>query len=634
MIDYRIFHHQSRQFPARQGVGDFHHADFQQTGRVKRVIIMKDQNDASIHISIRKISIELALTLIIFFTVLGVVCSFTGVDNSYQHIALSEDPHITCQITRTNGRVETYHQMTFPAMYKGDRLTVTIPPMGKYGFDGAALIFDIYHCRVSVFSGSEVVYRQEDPAEGRLIGRRIYTVSLPDNYQDRPITIHAVMDEGGSVSIIHNLRIVRDTQSVYALQVGKTPVVFLLLSLLIGDLFLICLSITVSVRNRHISSLFFITLFCASMICWFMGYENLYMAFLNNSDFAANIEYAGICLAAAPLQAYMALEISGKHFRIISAAMSIFSFIIFGAATGLNYADNHITYVDFMPLVRTFLIFCFIINIAGVILDIRSRRTDRHILHIGFILAMSIGLAELLRFYLASRWVAQYAFLYNSLTPIALIVLMVSILLYYGTRLASNSLIRIERTSLERLAYIDQLTGAPNRSSCYREIDLMKSRKIKDFVFVFIDINFLKLTNDTWGHEKGDELIRTASSLLKKYFSDDGFYGRWGGDEFIACHFGSADETRAIMDQISEDINAVNASGKFDFSMSESWGFGVSTSAEPLTPEEAINRADEEMYTVKAMVHARREDAEAMTAQNGKSRPSNPARPGLGTING
>lgn len=88
------------------------------------------------------------------------------------------------------------------------------------------------------------------------------------------------------------------------------------------------------------------------------------------------------------------------------------------------------------------------------------------------------------------------------------------------------------------------------------------------------------------------------------------------------------------MDQISEDIKAVNASGKFDFSMSESWGFGVSTSAEPLTPEEAINRADEEMYTVKAMVHARREDAEAMTTQNGKSRPSNPARPGPGTING
>ncbi len=600
-------------------------------GRIE--IIMKEQNDTSFHISIRKIAVELAITLIIFFTVLFFACRSVSVSNTYQHITLADETDITCQITRTSGQVETYHQLTFPAMYYGDRLTITIPPLGKYGFDEAALIFDIYHCRVKVFSGSEVVYRQEDPAEGMLIGRRTYMVSLPDNYQNQPITITAVMDEGGSVSIVHDLRIVKNTMGIYALQVGKTPLVLLLLALLVGDIFLIGLSISVSVHDRHVSGLLFITLFCASMICWFMGYENLYMTFLDNGDFAANLEYAGLCLAAAPLQAYMAVEISEKRFRIISAVMSAFSFIIFGIATGLNYANNHITYVDFMPFIRTFLIFCYLFNIAGVIIDTKNRRTDRHILHLGFSLTMTIGLAELMRFYLSDRWGAQYPFLHHSLTPAALIVLMVSILLYYGMRIASNSLIRIERNSLERLAYIDQLTGAPNRSSCYREIDLLKNSGRRDFVFVFIDINFLKLTNDTWGHEKGDELIRTAGNLLKKYFSDDGFYGRWGGDEFIACHFGSFNETSAIMDRISDDIDAVNASGKFDFSMSESWGFGVSTSAEPLTPEEAINRADEAMYTAKAKVHARREDVEAMSAQGGKAHAAGPVLHGLETKN-
>lgn len=41
-----------------------------------------------------------------------------------------------------------------------------------------------------------------------------------------------------------------------------------------------------------------------------------------------------------------------------------------------------------------------------------------------------------------------------------------------------------------------------------------------------------KYINDTFGHERGDEILIKFSKLLKKYFEDD-IICRWGGDEFI-----------------------------------------------------------------------------------------------------
>ena len=52
------------------------------------------------------------------------------------------------------------------------------------------------------------------------------------------------------------------------------------------------------------------------------------------------------------------------------------------------------------------------------------------------------------------------------------------------------------------------------------------------FGILFVDLNGLKLCNDTGGHEMGDELLKNAAKLLKKHFDEYEIY-RSGGDEFV-----------------------------------------------------------------------------------------------------
>ena len=85
-----------------------------------------------------------------------------------------------------------------------------------------------------------------------------------------------------------------------------------------------------------------------------------------------------------------------------------------------------------------------------------------------------------------------------------------------------------------RLAYTDPLTGLGNKNSYSECVDninkQINSKEDLDFAVVVIDINDLKIVNDSYGHEYGDILIQNAASVLKKVWGKDSY--RIGGDEF------------------------------------------------------------------------------------------------------
>ena len=92
-----------------------------------------------------------------------------------------------------------------------------------------------------------------------------------------------------------------------------------------------------------------------------------------------------------------------------------------------------------------------------------------------------------------------------------------------------------ELGSAIKLAYTDSLTGLSNKLAYLKFVESLEtdfhSLGCKDFSVVVLDLNDLKLTNDTLGHEKGDEYLIDASNLICKYFSNSKVY-RIGGDEF------------------------------------------------------------------------------------------------------
>lgn len=88
----------------------------------------------------------------------------------------------------------------------------------------------------------------------------------------------------------------------------------------------------------------------------------------------------------------------------------------------------------------------------------------------------------------------------------------------------------------ERIHYItfhDSLTGLYNRAFLEAEMDRLDTVRQLPVSIILGDLNGLKLVNDTYGHSKGDEMLRTVGEILRSSCRREELLGRWGGDEFV-----------------------------------------------------------------------------------------------------
>jgi len=83
------------------------------------------------------------------------------------------------------------------------------------------------------------------------------------------------------------------------------------------------------------------------------------------------------------------------------------------------------------------------------------------------------------------------------------------------------------------LSYHDSLTSLYNRRYMDESLDHMNISECSNSILIIGDVNGLKLTNDVFGHEAGDELLKTVSNILSNNCRNDDVLARWGGDEFL-----------------------------------------------------------------------------------------------------
>ena len=87
---------------------------------------------------------------------------------------------------------------------------------------------------------------------------------------------------------------------------------------------------------------------------------------------------------------------------------------------------------------------------------------------------------------------------------------------------------------LEILSTMDILTGTLNRNAMNNRIESLKADgiNIKTLGTIYMDLNGLKMVNDTSGHAEGDHFLKKAAAQLHQIFVEDEIY-RIGGDEFM-----------------------------------------------------------------------------------------------------
>ena len=144
----------------------------------------------------------------------------------------------------------------------------------------------------------------------------------------------------------------------------------------------------------------------------------------------------------------------------------------------------------------------------------------------------------------------------------------------------------------------DAMTSFSNRRKYETDIMRYASGNYEPtLVYVSLDLNGLKRTNDSLGHEAGDRLIVGAAACIRQCFGNYGELYRVGGDEFVALIFADLDRLTMIKMDFADEMDVW--SKKNGMNLSISYGIARACENPSMSFEELAKLADDRMYKNK-----------------------------------
>ncbi len=159
-----------------------------------------------------------------------------------------------------------------------------------------------------------------------------------------------------------------------------------------------------------------------------------------------------------------------------------------------------------------------------------------------------------------------------------------------------------ERQNLEILASTDIMTGILNRGSGERKVtDAMANDKAG--MFCILDVDRFKDTNDDYGHNVGDKVLRGIADALKFTFRDEDIIFRLGGDEYAVYVMDLGDEEagKTVMDRVFNEISKIDVPELEGRDICVSAGAAFFKKGDKISFEELYKMADSGVYESKKM---------------------------------
>ena len=160
---------------------------------------------------------------------------------------------------------------------------------------------------------------------------------------------------------------------------------------------------------------------------------------------------------------------------------------------------------------------------------------------------------------------------------------------------------------LQRLSVLDDLTQVANRrrfDEALKEEWQRLSRDEAPLSLIFCDIDYFKLYNDTYGHQAGDDCLRTVADTISANCQRPGdFVARYGGEEFIVILPNTKIQGAVhLSEDIREEIERLNIPHERSLvSRFITLSLGVASVFPPagITPESLVGAADKALYEAK-----------------------------------
>ena len=254
-----------------------------------------------------------------------------------------------------------------------------------------------------------------------------------------------------------------------------------------------------------------------------------------------------------------------------------------------------------------------LLSIGVIIFDYvrKWRASTKHTINsdfvflLGVIIFMTLSIIDIFK-YNYEKYVGLRGEGYATITgfTIGSLILVGSLLISYLLYIIYNANMDTMQSRITSLAFTDPLTGLANRARCEQVLDMLTENHTS-YTIISLDLNKLKVVNDTLGHHEGDRLIAGFATILSDCFWDANLVGRMGGDEFLVVL--TDDRALNCTRRIHELYSMINDWNRKEthFQYSSSYGYAYSYEVPSGSAHEVYMLADSRMYEMKREHQAR-----------------------------
>ncbi|RKM61657.1 diguanylate cyclase [Butyrivibrio sp. XB500-5] len=546
------------------------------------------------------------LLLAIFF--LLIMALLKVIDNSYSYSSSLTTLEDRWTVSLNDDVLKTssvLHEVNIPVINEGDSLvlTRTIPYISG---NSCCLYFFTKHATVDVYVGKDLIYSygRDIYEKYRECPDRFNCVSLTGSHSGNRLKVVLTGTRRASFSSLSEFVLGSrvDILSYHLLQNSVSIFSGIFLSVL--GLILIIISPYMYIYHDRELRLFFSGLTSFLLGLFILGQYGLIDMLINNPHANSVAEYASFVCIPISITGYL-FSVFPKRSRPLFQLMFLYNIAFFIVLFILNN-HNIIKFSDVTTYIQGSII---IQSIIAIILMYREREhfftSDDH--NTTSDLFFILGLLAFMIFAISDIFVYDYhkyksnsgnIFLYGSgFTFGALLFVSCLIISYLFYSIYNNNYASMKRQMVD-LAYTDPLTGLANRARCEQIMQVISNEHSLYTIFS-IDLNKLKVVNDTYGHHEGDRLLMGFSTILTNCFWDANLIGRMGGDEFIVILLD--EQASHCTKRIHEFYALLSEWNRKEqvFQYSASYGYAYSYEVPNSSAQEVYMLADSRMYEMK-----------------------------------
>lgn len=439
------------------------------------------------------------------------------------------------------------------------------------------------HSAIKVYLDDEVIYTygQRLYDENKLLGYGEHFVSMPYGANSKWLTVEMTVSEDNVFNGVKAMKLLDGNSAMVKDLSGKRVNLSIAMFLIVFGVIIMVLSMLMLRRAVNFVQTFCIALFSFLIGCWTLCNNDLIEYFTTDLLMKSYLEYYSLYILPLPLTYYFRDKIdvrsNPKWLKVYFWGIVAAEIVYIASAVILQEA-NLVHLPQILVGSHILMILTIVLILMISVIDIKVRKQRPTVVMIGFLIAIAIVIVELIRFNIEKYITGFTKNAYSSDTCFAVLIIVISMLLDYGNKTSKSLYENAQRAVLEQMAYMDELTGLGNRRMCEKKLTELEEKEMSSdsvYAIVSLDLNFLKRTNDTYGHKKGDELIKSFSDVLSNVFSLYGTVTRTGGDEFVVILDDITEEkVKSLLAQMLEQMEEKNKSAS-DVILSTAYGYAM-----------------------------------------------------------